>query len=195
MLNLKKHLIIGLTAAGIGFTAVSSFAQMPPPGGPEGAGPGGHPPSAAQIAKFEQHRAKRQAELHDKLKITAAQEGAWKTFNEKTTPVRPATPPARPEKGEMEKMTTPQRLDRMAEFASKREAEMTARIAAVKDSMQCCRRNSKRCSIRNSARWRSTVSNMAVSVAVMVRNMALTMDQITVLAMDLSKLQPSNILL
>jgi protein CpxP len=133
MLNLKKHLIIGLTAAGIGFTAVSSFAQMPPPGGPEGAGPGGHPPSAAQIAKFEQHRAKRQAELHDKLKITAAQEGAWKTFNEKTTPVRPATPPARPEKGEMEKMTTPQRLDRMAEFASKREAEMTARIAAVKE--------------------------------------------------------------
>jgi Spy/CpxP family protein refolding chaperone len=136
MLNLKKHLITGLAAAGIGLTAMSSFAQMPPPGGPEGAGPGpagGHPPSAAQIAKFEQHRAKRQAELHDKLKITAAQEGAWKSFTEKTAPVRPATPPARPDKDEMEKMTTPQRLDRMAEFAKKREADMTAHIAAVKE--------------------------------------------------------------
>jgi len=127
MLNLKKHLIIGLTVAGIGLTAVSSFAQMPPPGGPQG----GHAPSAAQIAKFEQHRAKRQAEFHDKLKITAAQEGAWKTFTEKTTRVRPATPPARPNKGDMEKMTTPERLDRMAEFAKQR--EMTARIAAVKE--------------------------------------------------------------
>ena len=131
MLNLKKTLIIGLTAAGIGMTAMSSFAQMPP-AGPGGAA-GHHGPSAEQIAKFEQHRAKRQAALHDKLKITAAQEGAWKTFTEKTTPVRPAIPPVRPSKAEMEAMTTPQRLDRFAEFAKKREAEMTAHIAAVKE--------------------------------------------------------------
>ena len=30
MLNLKKHLLIGVAAASIGLTAMSSFAQMPP---------------------------------------------------------------------------------------------------------------------------------------------------------------------
>ena len=133
MFNLKKHLMIGVAAAGIGLTAMSSFAQMPPADG-NGPGPAGrHAPSADQIAKFEQHRAKRQAQLHDKLKITAAQEGAWKTFTDKTTPVRPATPPARPSKDEWNKLTTPERLDRHLEMMKKMEARMTDRIAATKE--------------------------------------------------------------
>jgi protein CpxP len=133
MLNLKKHLITGIAAAGIGLVAMSSFAQMPPPGGP-GPGPDGrHAPSAEQLAKFEKQRAKHEAELHDKLKITAAQESAWKTFLEKSMPARPATPPARPGKDEMEKLTTPQRLDQMAELMKKHETEMATRIAATKE--------------------------------------------------------------
>jgi protein CpxP len=133
MLNLKKHLITGIAAAGIGLVAMSSFAQMPPPGGP-GAGPDGrHAPSAEQLAKFEKQRAKHDAELHDKLKITAAQESAWKTFLEKRVPARPATPPAPPSKDEIAKLTTPQRLDKMAEFMKKHEGEMAARIAATKE--------------------------------------------------------------
>jgi periplasmic protein CpxP/Spy len=131
MLNLKKHLITGIAAAGIGLVAMSSFAQMPPPDGP--APEGLHAPSAEQLAKFEEQRAKLEAELHDKLKITAAQEGAWKTFLDKSMPARPATPPARPDKDEMEKLTTPQRLDQMAELMKKHEAEMAARIAATKE--------------------------------------------------------------
>ncbi|MCW5298196.1 hypothetical protein DXT88_08390 [Herbaspirillum lusitanum] len=131
MLNLKKHLMIGVAAAGIGLTAMSSFAQMPPagPGGPDGR----HMPTPEQIAKFEQHRAKRQAALHDKLKITAAQEGAWKTFTDKTTPQRPATPPARPDKDEWSKMTTPERLDRHLDRMKQMEARMTDHIAATKE--------------------------------------------------------------
>jgi Spy/CpxP family protein refolding chaperone len=131
MLNLKKHLMIGVAAAGIGLTAMSSFAQMPPagPGGPRGH----NPPTPEQIAKFEQHRAKRQAALHDKLKITAAQEGAWKTFTEKTTPQRPATPPVRPSKDEWNKLSTPERLDRHLDMMKKMEVRMTDRIAATKE--------------------------------------------------------------
>jgi len=130
MLNLKKHLMIGVAAAGIGLTAMSSFAQMPPgPGGPEGR----HAPTPEQIAKFEQHRAKRQAALHDKLKITAAQEGTWKTFTEKTTPQRPATLPTRPSKDEWNKLSTPERLDRHLDMMKKMEAHMADRIAATKE--------------------------------------------------------------
>ncbi|WP_050475945.1 Spy/CpxP family protein refolding chaperone [Herbaspirillum rhizosphaerae] len=131
MLNLKKRLMIGVAAAGIGLTAMSSFAQMPPADG--NAPAGRHAPTADQIAKFEQHRAKRQAALHDKLKITAAQEGAWKTFTEKTTPMHPATPPVRPSKDEWNKLTTPERLDRHLDMMKKMEARMTDRIAATKE--------------------------------------------------------------
>lgn len=129
MLNLKKHLMIGVAAAGIGLTAMSSFAQMPPGDG----GPGRHAPTADQIAKFEQHRAKRQAELHDKLKLSAAQEGAWKTFTDKTAFVRPATPPVRPSKAEWDKLSTPERLDRHLDMMKKMEARMTDKIAATKE--------------------------------------------------------------
>lgn len=124
MLNFKKNLISVVVAAGIGLTAMSSFAQMPPLG---------HAPSAEQQAKFEQMRAKHQAKLHDKLKITAAQEDAWKTFITKTTPVRPATPPVRLSKEEWSKLTTPQRLDHMQEFAKQREEHMAQNIAATKE--------------------------------------------------------------
>lgn len=133
MLNLKKHLMIGVTAAGIGLTALSSFAQTPPADAGSPGPAGRHAPTADQIAKFEQHRAKRQAQLHDKLKITAAQEGAWKTFTEKTAPMRPATQPVRPSKDEWNKLTTPERLDRHLDKMKKMEARMTDRIAATKE--------------------------------------------------------------
>ena len=130
MLNLKKHLIIGLSAAGIVLTTMSSFAQMPPPGpGPDMQ----HPPSAEQIAKFEQEHAKRQAKLHDKLKITPAQEEAWKTFVAKTAPVRPATPPTRMSKEEWSKLTTPQRLDQQQEHMKQQQDKMAQHVAATKD--------------------------------------------------------------
>jgi len=132
MWNLKKHLMIGVAAAGIGMTAMSSFAQTPPADGNGAAPAGRHAPTADQIAKFEQHRAKRQAQLHDKLKITAAQEGAWKTFTEKTAPMRPAAW-GRPSRDEWNKLTTPERLDRHLDMMKKMEARMTDRIAATKE--------------------------------------------------------------
>jgi len=124
MLNFKKNLLGALIAAGIGLTAMSSFAQMPPPG---------HAPSAEQQAKFEQMHAKHQAKLHDKLKITAAQEEAWKTFISKTMPVLPASPPPHMSKDEWSKLTTPQRLDRMQEFEKMRQEHMAQRIVATKE--------------------------------------------------------------
>lgn len=132
MLNLKKHLLIGVAAAGISLTALSSFAQAPA-AGTRGAD-GRHAPTPEQIAKFEQRRAKHEAALHDKLKITAAQEGAWKAFIGKLTPPRTTgAVPTRLGKGEWSKLTAPERMDRRLDMMKKMEARLTERSAATKE--------------------------------------------------------------
>lgn len=131
MLNLKKQLSIGVAAAGIGLTALSSFAQTP---AADGRGTAGHhAPTPEQIAKFEQRRAKHEAQFHDKLKITAAQEGAWKTFIGKIAPPRPTTPMARPAKADWSKLSAPERMERRLDMMKKMEVRLTERVAATKD--------------------------------------------------------------
>jgi Spy/CpxP family protein refolding chaperone len=127
MSNFKTRILAGIAAVSISAVTVAAFAQVPPPGGPHG-----RAPSAEQIAKFEQMRAKRQAELHDKLKITASQEASWKLFLDKTKPA-PFDPAARPSKEEFAKLTTPERLDKRLEFMRKREAFAEQRVAATKE--------------------------------------------------------------
>ncbi|MCP1576933.1 Spy/CpxP family protein refolding chaperone [Herbaspirillum rubrisubalbicans] len=126
MLTLKNRILAGIAAVSISAVTLSAFAQMPPDG------PRGHAPSPEQIAKFEQMRAKHQAQLHDKLKITASQEAAWKLFLDKTKPA-PLDPAARPSKEEWAKLTTPERLDQKLEMMRKREAFAEQRVAATKE--------------------------------------------------------------
>ncbi|WP_343586738.1 Spy/CpxP family protein refolding chaperone [Herbaspirillum sp.] len=127
MFKLKTRILAGIAAVSISAVTVAAFAQVPSPEGPHG-----RVPSAEQIARFEQMRAKRQAELHDKLKITASQEAAWKLFLDKTKPA-PFDPAARPSKEEFARMTTPERLDKKLEFMRKREAFAEQRVAATKE--------------------------------------------------------------
>ena len=127
MFKLKTRILAGIAAVSISAVTVAAFAQVPPPEGPHG-----RVPSAEQMARFEQMRAKRQAELHDKLKITASQEAAWKLFQDKTKPA-PFDPAARPSKEEFARMSTPERLDKKLEFMRKREAFAEQRVAATKE--------------------------------------------------------------
>lgn len=127
MLKLKTRILSGIAAVSLTAVTVAAMAQMPPPGGPQG-----RAPSPEQMAKFEQMRAKHQAELHDKLKITASQEAAWKLFLDKTKPV-PMDPAARPGKDELARMTTPERLDKKLEIMRKRESFAEQRVAATKE--------------------------------------------------------------
>ncbi|WDZ94876.1 Spy/CpxP family protein refolding chaperone [Herbaspirillum sp. WKF16] len=127
MLKLKTRILAGIAAVSISAVTVAAFAQVPPPGGPHG-----RAPSAEQIAKFEQMRARHQAQLHDKLKISASQEAAWKLFLDKTKPA-PFDPAARPSKEEFAKLSTPERLDKKLEFMRKREAFAEQRVAATKE--------------------------------------------------------------
>ncbi len=76
-------------------------------------------------AKREAMVAKRMAELKAKLKVTAEQEGAWTAF---TTAMKP---PARmdhqrPDRAELAKLTTPERIDKMRALRIQHMAERTA---------------------------------------------------------------------
>lgn len=138
MFKLRKQLLIGITAIGISAMGMSAYAQntgnlaAAPAVTAPAAGERHEGPSAEQRAKFAEHMAKRQAKLHDALKITAAQEGAWKTYISQMKPLRPETPMHRPSKEEWAKQTAPERLEHRIEFMKKMEARMTAHAAALK---------------------------------------------------------------
>ncbi len=80
-------------------------------------------------AKFAEMVAKHQAALHDKLKLTAAQEPAWKTFIAAVTPTWPAMPASH---AAAASMTTPERLDQHLSMAKEHLAKMETRAAATK---------------------------------------------------------------
>jgi periplasmic protein CpxP/Spy len=76
-------------------------------------------------AKMEAMHAKRSAELKAKLKITPQQEGAWNDF------VAAMKPPARdganrPDRAAMEKLSTPERLDKMKAMRTQHMSDMNA---------------------------------------------------------------------
>ena len=85
-------------------------------------------------AQMESHREARHQkhlnELKSALQLDSTQESAWHAFSaEMKAPVKR---PTRPQAAEMEKMTTPERIDKMMAFKSERDAEMNKRITATK---------------------------------------------------------------
>lgn len=78
-------------------------------------------------AKMEAMVAKHHAELKAKLKITADQDGAWTTF---TAAMRPPADMMmdhkRPDRAEMDKLTTPERIDKMHAMRVQHMADMNA---------------------------------------------------------------------
>ena len=76
-------------------------------------------------AKRDAMFAKRSAELKTKLKITADQESAWTSF---TTAMKPAArmDHQRMDRSEMEKLTTPERIDKMRAVHTQHMTERTA---------------------------------------------------------------------
>ncbi|MBC3908938.1 Spy/CpxP family protein refolding chaperone [Undibacterium umbellatum] len=133
MKTLQKKFCIALVSVSLGLavSAGNVVAQSSaPPSASAHAGhekPHGDPGKWAE--KMKERMAKHQAELHDKLKITAAQEPAWKTFVEA---MNPGTMPARPDRKEMEKLTTPERMEKSLEKMKEHLAKMQTRLTALK---------------------------------------------------------------
>ena len=64
-------------------------------------------------AKMEAMVAKHHAAMKAKLKVTADQEVAWTTFTAAMQPPAAAMDHKRPDRAEMDKLTTPERIDKM----------------------------------------------------------------------------------
>ena len=158
----KKLTIAALVASALGATA---FAQNATPGTPpegrggmqhqmgkmgageqgkgqgQGAGQGKGPGFMQE--RMQAHRQargeKRLAELKTKLKITAAQEGAWTTFAAAMKPPAAGAMGVRhdpAQHAEMQKLTTPERIEKMRAMRQGRQtlmnAEMDKRADATK---------------------------------------------------------------
>ncbi|HCY14746.1 MAG: hypothetical protein A2Z93_15605 [Curvibacter sp. GWA2_64_110] len=125
----KPVLLAGLMAA-----ALSTLAQPGPGTGPGPVAGAGGPSASPEIRERMQARAKRHmdrraADLKAKLKLSAEQEGAWNSYVAAMQP--PATFP-HPSRAELDKLTTPERLDKMRELRKQREAEMDKRDDATR---------------------------------------------------------------
>jgi Spy/CpxP family protein refolding chaperone len=105
-------------------------------GGPmDGMHTGMHPDMHAGMhrpdpAKMQERMARHQAELKAKLKIAPEQEAAWTSFTAALAP--PAHLAQRPDRAEMEKLSTPERIDRMRALRATHQAEMDKRADATK---------------------------------------------------------------
>ncbi len=121
--NASLHrLALAALLATLGASAMAQGAPASPttPTSPSESRMGRHDP-----AKMQAMMAKRQAELKATLKITPAQEGAWTAYTTAMQP--PAGIHARPtpeQRAEMDKLTTPQRIDKMRDMRAQRMAEM-----------------------------------------------------------------------
>ena len=81
--------------------------------------------------RFQERRAKKLDTLKTQLKLDPSQQGAWNSFTASTQmPMRSAQ--QRPDRAEFEKMTTPQRLDRMQAHQAERAAAFAKRSEATR---------------------------------------------------------------
>lgn len=129
MNTLRKRLLIGLMAAGLGAASFGAYADRPGCG-PMGAGPAAFGEHGRSPEKMAAHFEKRQSELHDKLKLNASQEAAWKAYLAK---IKPAEAPKRPDRAEIANMPAPERMEMMLGFMQENQKRMADRIAATKE--------------------------------------------------------------
>lgn len=135
-----KRLLLATLLAASGAFAIAQTAAPAAPAQPaagtsaQRAGPGDRS-KRMDPAQWEQRRAERHAqhltELKGQLKLSPAQEGAWSAYAAAMQPPANAQHP-RMDRAEFDKLTTPQRIDRMQQFADERQAQMKQRGDAVK---------------------------------------------------------------
>ncbi len=125
MNTLHKGLVIAVASLGLGTVAIAASGQSAPSHG--GACHWGG--FGQQGAKSAERMAKRQAAMHDKLQLTAAQEPAWQSFTAKMQATVPAQPAARP----TAPLTAPERADRMAAFLQTAQQQAAIRAQSIKD--------------------------------------------------------------
>lgn len=128
MKHLRATLVSGLMAAGLA-SAVYAAPPMPAAPAPDHGGMQGMEHDGA---RHREAMARHQAMLHDKLKLTGNQEAAWKTYVDATRPPQVEGRQGRPDRAEWEKLSAPERMEKMLAMMKEREARMTTHLAAMK---------------------------------------------------------------
>lgn len=124
---LKSILATGLiaTAGFASYAQTADKAALHHPSSQQGAQAGGQGGRMGMMdpEKRKTMMARHIEALKAKLKITPAQEGAWTTF---TTAMQPAAKMEhqRPDRAEMDKLTTPERIDKMRELRKQHMTDM-----------------------------------------------------------------------
>ncbi|PMQ18338.1 Spy/CpxP family protein refolding chaperone [Janthinobacterium sp. AD80] len=138
MKTLRKNVIIAMSVLSMGAASLTVHAQEAAAsapaastqakpmheghrGGPRGER-GGNP--AERMAKY-------QARLHDKLKLTAAQEPAWATFTAANAPKKPMGD-WKAKREAMAKLSAPERMEQWIAMSKERIASQESRLAALK---------------------------------------------------------------
>jgi protein CpxP len=124
MTTLRKQLLIGVTAFGLG---LGSLAVASPGEHMSGGRHGDH-----RIERMKEHMEKRATELRAKLNLNAEQQKAWDVYIAAMKPAR-GERPARLSRDEMAKLSAPERMERMHRMMQQREQGMAARVAATRD--------------------------------------------------------------
>lgn len=120
------------TSAALLLAGASVSAIARGPGGcEEGHGGHGGPHAEKMQQRMTEQMVKRQADLKAALKLTAGQETAWNAF---TAAMKPPAMDGKtlPNREEMAKLTTPQRLEKMQALKAERDARITQRMEATK---------------------------------------------------------------
>jgi protein CpxP len=134
----KSLLVAGLIATA-GFASYAQTTSSPAPSQPtmQKAASGEWAGHMGKMSpeKMKARMAKHLDALKAKLKITTTQEGAWTSFT------AAMQPPAhmehqRPDQAEMEKLTTPERIDKMRSLRSQHMTEMQAAMDKRDDAIK-----------------------------------------------------------
>lgn len=117
----KTVLLAGLLAS------ITALSQAQPAAGQD-------PGPASDVRPHLQERMQerihqREADLKAKLKLTPEQDGAWAAF---ATAMKPPATIRRPDRAAMDRLSTPERLDKMRELRKQRDAEMDKREDATR---------------------------------------------------------------
>ncbi len=106
-------------------TGASAMAQGAPVAPPAGA-PGERMMEHHDPAKMQAMMARHHAELKTRLNITAAQEGAWTAYSAAMQPPAQGMRATAEQRAAFDKLTTPERIDKMAAMRTQRMTEMNA---------------------------------------------------------------------
>jgi Spy/CpxP family protein refolding chaperone len=127
--SLNRLVLAGLLAtvgAGGALAQSQMSGDMPARHASGGMGQGGQGMGQHDPAKMQARIAQHQAEMKALLKITPAQEPAWSRYTAAMQPPAHAAPPTREQRAEIDKLPTPERIDKMRALRTQRMAEMNA---------------------------------------------------------------------